>query len=162
MSEGFRLAEGGRIDRNRRVGFSFNGRRLHGYEGDTLASALLANGIRLVGRSFKFHRPRGVMSAGEEECNALLEVDSGDGRVPSVRATLARLTEGLDARSQNCFPASRLTLAVPSTGHAVSGPPVSTTRCSSGQAGLYLRGQSAAPRDLGGPRPVKGKRDIGT
>ena len=104
MSERFRLAEGGRIDRNRRVGFSFNGRRLHGCEGDTLASALLANGIRLVGRSFKLHRPRGVMSAGEEECNALLEVDFGDGRIPSVRATLARLTEGLDARSQNCFP----------------------------------------------------------
>ena len=104
MSQAFRLPAGGRIDRSRRIGFRFNGRRLHGYEGDTLASALLANGIRLVGRSFKLHRPRGVMSAGEEECNALLDVDFGDGRIPTVRATLARLTDGLEARSQNCFP----------------------------------------------------------
>ena len=72
-----RLAEGGLIDRTQKLRFRFDGRMLAGYPGDTLASALLANGIRLVGRSFKYHRPRGILSAGSEEPNALVELRTG-------------------------------------------------------------------------------------
>ena len=100
----FRKPEGGRIDRTRAVAFTFDGRRYLGHPGDTLASALLANGVRIVGRGMKFHRPRGVLTAGIEEPNALLGVDWGAGRNPSVRATAMPLLEGLEARSQNCFP----------------------------------------------------------
>ena len=109
MSTGqaFRLPEGGAIDRDRPVAFSFNGRTYRGFEGDTLAAALLANGVRIVSRSFKYHRPRGIFSAGEEEPNALLAVRRGTPSAqlsPIVRAPLARLTPGLAAESQNCFP----------------------------------------------------------
>lgn len=100
----FRSNAGGRIKRDRPVKFSFNGRIYEGYEGDTLASALLANGVRIVGRSFKFHRPRGIMSAGVEEPNALVGADYGAGTIPLVRATLLELTHGLKAESQNGFP----------------------------------------------------------
>ena len=75
--EPFRLASGGVIDRTRSLNFTFDGRSYAGYPGDTLASALLANGERLVGRSFKYHRPRGIFSAGAEEPNALIEVRNG-------------------------------------------------------------------------------------
>ncbi len=85
--------------------FSFDGRAYHGRSGDTLASALLANGVRLMGRSFKYHRPRGVLAAGSEEPNALVEVDRGGGaRTPNLRATTIELYDGLVARSQNRFP----------------------------------------------------------
>jgi sarcosine oxidase subunit alpha len=100
----FRLASGGHIDRSEPVSFSFNGRALQGFSGDTLASALLANRITLLSRSFKYHRPRGAFSAGEEEPNALLEIGEGARREPSVRAPTLPLTEGLVARSQNCWP----------------------------------------------------------
>jgi sarcosine oxidase subunit alpha len=73
----FRLAAGGLIARRRPLDFSFDGRRHTGFEGDTLASALLANGVRLVGRSFKYHRPRGILAAGSEEPNALVELRGG-------------------------------------------------------------------------------------
>ncbi|MFQ5936476.1 MAG: 2Fe-2S iron-sulfur cluster-binding protein, partial [Acidiferrobacterales bacterium] len=69
MSQPRRLASGGRIDRARPLSFSFDGKRYSGYAGDTLASALLANGVHLVGRSFKYHRPRGILSAGSDEPN---------------------------------------------------------------------------------------------
>ncbi|MBV9695988.1 MAG: (2Fe-2S)-binding protein [Gammaproteobacteria bacterium] len=95
------------IDRERRVGFSFNGRPYTGYAGDTLASALLANGVRLIGRSFKLHRPRGVWSCGVEEPCALVDVGDGPRRTPNVRATLLPLSEGLSARSVNCWPGPR-------------------------------------------------------
>ena len=72
-----RLAKGGLIDRSKTVRFSFDGEQLTGFQGDTLASALLANGIRLVGRSFKYHRPRGILTAGSEEPNALVELRIG-------------------------------------------------------------------------------------
>jgi sarcosine oxidase subunit alpha len=72
-----RLATGGVIDRSKTVRFSFDGQRLTGHEGDTLASALLANGVKLVGRSFKYHRPRGILTAGSGEPNALVELRSG-------------------------------------------------------------------------------------
>ncbi|MBN8909253.1 MAG: (2Fe-2S)-binding protein, partial [Rhodospirillales bacterium] len=100
-----------RIDRSQPIGFRFDGRRLTGFAGDTLASALLANGIGLVGRSFKYHRPRGVFAAGSEEPNALVTVDRGPGRVtPNLRATTLELHDGLVARSQNRFPTLRFDL----------------------------------------------------
>lgn len=100
----FRLATGGCIDRSRLLRFTCNGRSLIGYEGDTLASALLANGVRIVGRSLKFHRPRGVLSAGVEEPNALFRVEIDGASRPLVRATLQPLVGQLTATSENCFP----------------------------------------------------------
>jgi len=104
VSNPFRLPGGGQIDRQQPLGFSFNGKRYVGYQGDTLASALLANGVRVVSRSFKYHRPRGVFSAGEEEPCALVETGVGPARVPNCRATLIPLEEGLVAASQNGWP----------------------------------------------------------
>jgi sarcosine oxidase subunit alpha len=92
------------IERSTPVPFSFNGRAFQGFAGDTLASALLANGVRLVARSFKLHRPRGIWSCGAEEPSALVEVGEGARRTPNVRATLLPLVPGLAARSQNCWP----------------------------------------------------------
>ena len=100
----FRLASGGLIDRGRTLRFSFDGKPYQGHAGDTLASALLANGVRLVGRSFKYHRPRGVLSAGPEEPNALVELRSGARREPNTRATVVELFAGLEAASQNRWP----------------------------------------------------------
>jgi sarcosine oxidase subunit alpha len=100
----FRTASGGFIDRSKPVRFRFDGRDYRGFEGDTLASALLAEGVRLVGRSFKYHRPRGILSAGPEEPNALVELRSGARREPNTRATVAELFEGLEATSQNRWP----------------------------------------------------------
>ena len=105
MTQTYRLAEGGRIDRASPLGFHFDGRAYDGYAGDTLASALLANGVRRVGRSIKRLRPRGILSAGAEEPNALVTIDHGAGRVtPNLRATQVELYDGLTARSQNRFP----------------------------------------------------------
>src|SRR5207237_8853417 len=86
------------------LGFKFDGRHLHGFAGATLASALLANGVRLVGRSFKYHRPRGILTAGSEEPNALVELRTGARREPNTRATTVELYDGLEARSQNHWP----------------------------------------------------------
>jgi len=101
-----RLAEpaGTWVDRSHPLSFTFNGRQLSGFRGDTLASALLANGVRLVGRSFKLHRPRGIWSCGVEEPGALVDVGRGARRTPNVRATLLPLAEGLAAESVNCWP----------------------------------------------------------
>src|ERR1700759_212047 len=104
MSQEFRLSQGGAIDRAQKLGFTFDGQRLEGYAGDTLASALLANGIRLVGRSFKYHRPRGIYTAGPEEPNALVELRSGARREPNTKATTVELYDGLEATSQNRWP----------------------------------------------------------
>ena len=92
---------GGLIDRSTPLNFSFNGRQMQGYQGDTLASALLANGQVLMGRSFKYHRPRGVLTAGSEEPNALVHLRSGAHTEPNTRATVAELFNGLAATSQN-------------------------------------------------------------
>jgi sarcosine oxidase subunit alpha len=92
------------IERARPVTFTFNGRRLTGCRGDTLASALLANGVGVVGRSFKLHRPRGIWSCGVEEPSSLVDVGAGGCYTPNVRATLLPLTQGLSARSVNCWP----------------------------------------------------------
>ena len=102
-----RLAEGGLIDRTRTVRFSFDGEQLAGHQGDTLASALLANGVRLVGRSFKYHRPRGILTAGSEEPSALVELRTGARREPNTRATTIELYDGLAAASQNRWPSLR-------------------------------------------------------
>jgi heterotetrameric sarcosine oxidase alpha subunit len=95
---------GGQIDRTTTVNFTFDGKKYQGHAGDTLASALLANNVRLMGRSFKYHRPRGPLTAGSEEPNALVELRSGARQEPNTRATTAELFEGLAARSQNRFP----------------------------------------------------------
>jgi len=102
-----RLASGGLIDRGRPLRFSFDGRSYTGYAGDTLASALVANEVRLVGRSFKYHRPRGLLSAGAEEPNALVELRGGARREPNTPATVAELFDGLEAVSQNRWPSLR-------------------------------------------------------
>jgi sarcosine oxidase subunit alpha len=99
-----RLAAGGEIDRAKPISFRFDGKMYQGFAGDTLASALLANGVKLVGRSFKYHRPRGILSAGSEEPNALVECREGAFREPNTRATMIELFQGLEARSQNRFP----------------------------------------------------------
>ena len=103
MSQINRLS-GGQIDRDRVLNFTFDGQSYKGHAGDTLASALLANGVRLMGRSFKYHRPRGVISAGSEEPNALVELRAGARQEPNTRATVAELYDGLTAQSQNRWP----------------------------------------------------------
>ena len=103
-SQPYRLATGGAIDRDRPLGFSFDGKPYQGYAGDTLASALLANGVRLVGRSFKYHRPRGISSAGPEEPNALVVMRDGARAEPNIATTMAELYDGLVATSQNRWP----------------------------------------------------------
>ena len=99
-----RLAAGGLIDRDTRLAFTFDGRRTHGYAGDTLASALIANDVRLIGRSFKYHRPRGLLTAGAEEPNGLVALRTGARAEPNTRATTVSLFEGLEASSQNRWP----------------------------------------------------------
>ncbi|HVM77748.1 MAG TPA: sarcosine oxidase subunit alpha family protein [Stellaceae bacterium] len=111
MTGSRRRAEGGAgIDRSRSLSFSFDGRRFSGYAGDTLASALLASGVRVVGRSFKYHRPRGVYTAGPEEPNALVALRRGARHEPNTRATMIELYDGLEAVSQNRWPSLRLDL----------------------------------------------------
>jgi sarcosine oxidase subunit alpha len=100
----FRLASGGLLDRDRPLSFAFNGRTYSGYAGDTLASALLANGVRLVGRSFKYHRPRGIVSSGIEEPNAWVQLGAGGREDPNMPATVVELYDGLIARSPDCWP----------------------------------------------------------
>jgi sarcosine oxidase subunit alpha len=102
-----RIDTGGRIDRSRPLPFEFDGRRYYGFAGDTLASALLANGIRIAGRSFKLHRPRGLMGAWSEEPNAIVQVGRGPTAAPNLKATQVELTAGLTARSVNCWPSAR-------------------------------------------------------
>src|SRR5690554_7303893 len=111
MTQPFRLSSAGRLGAAETRRFTFDGRSYTGLAGDTLASALLANDVHLVGRSFKYHRPRGILSVGVEEPNALVTVDRGDGRVtPNLRATQVALYDGLRAFSQNRFPSLRFDL----------------------------------------------------
>jgi len=104
MTQKFRLSKGGYINREKKISFKFNGKKYFGYEGDTLASALLANGVHLVGRSFKYHRPRGLIGAGVDEPNAKVQLYEGAKTEPNAVATEIELVEGLVAKSQNCFP----------------------------------------------------------
>jgi sarcosine oxidase subunit alpha len=101
---GYRLKSGGAIDRRAVLSFSFDGKKLQGLVGDTLASALLANGRRLIARSFKYHRPRGIMSAGLEEASGLVTVGSGAHATPNTPATMEELVDGLEAHSQHRWP----------------------------------------------------------
>ena len=104
MTKNLRVKSSEYIDETNRISFKFNGKTYHGFKGDTLASALLANDVHLVGRSFKYHRPRGILSAGVEESGALVTVGIGEYRDPNVRATSQELYEGLNASGQNAFP----------------------------------------------------------
>ena len=105
MSGAFRLSRGGRVDRAKPLRFTFDGKRYVGCAGDTLASALVANGAHLIARSFKYHRPRGILSLGADDPNALVTLDAGKGRVtPNLRATQIELYDGLRAFSQNAWP----------------------------------------------------------
>ena len=105
MSQELRINNNKFIDQTTRLSFKFNGEKLYGYKGDTLASALLANNIHLVGRSFKYHRPRGIMTCGSEEPNAIVQIGNDPSLTdPNVRATEIELYEGLEAFSQNCWP----------------------------------------------------------
>ncbi|HXE02529.1 MAG TPA: sarcosine oxidase subunit alpha family protein [Hyphomicrobium sp.] len=103
-SQQYRLPSGGLVDRSRTIWFEFDGQNFTGHPGDTLASALLANGIRLTGRSFKYHRPRGILSAGSEEPNALVELRTGARREANTKSTMVELYDGLEASSQNRWP----------------------------------------------------------
>ena len=108
MSSAFRLPHATCIDYTKPLRFTFDGKSYQGFHGDTVASALLAQGVHLMGRSFKYHRPRGVMAAGAEEPNALLDVSRGGGcSVPNLRATQVELYDGLVVKSQNRFPSLR-------------------------------------------------------
>ncbi|MCP4874626.1 MAG: sarcosine oxidase subunit alpha family protein [Gammaproteobacteria bacterium] len=104
MNQKNRLTTGGEVDRSQKLNFTFDGKTYSGFAGDTLASALLANGVSLVGRSFKYHRPRGIMAAGVEEPNALVEIGEGAYHEPNQQATTVPLHEGLVARSQHRWP----------------------------------------------------------
>ena len=104
MTQPYRLAQGGHIDRSKTLSFRFDGRTYQGHPGDTLAAALIANGVRLVGRSFKYHRPRGIFTAGPEEPNALVELRTGARREPNSRATVVELFDGMETASQNRWP----------------------------------------------------------
>ena len=109
MAQSNRRASGGRIDRNRSLRFRFNGKTYEGYEGDTLASALLANGVRVTARSFKYHRPRGIVGHGPEEPATLVELE-GDDASGNHPATTVPLRDGLRARSVNCWPSPEFDL----------------------------------------------------
>jgi sarcosine oxidase subunit alpha len=103
----WRIEDGGRIDRTQPLRFHFDGAPYEGFAGDSLASALLANGVRIVGRSFKLHRPRGLVGGWSEEPNAIVQIGRGAHLVPNLKATQVELTEGLEARSVNCWPNAR-------------------------------------------------------
>lgn len=111
-NENCRLASGGRITRSKPLNFTFDGRRYQGFEGDTLASALIANGVKIVARSFKYHRPRGVYAASVDEPNALVTLRTGARREPNIQATMIELYEGLIAAGQNCWPSLELDLMI--------------------------------------------------
>ena len=105
MTKNLRVKSSKFIDETYRISFTFNGKKYYGFKGDTLASALLANNVHLVGRSFKYHRPRGIMTSGSEEPNAIVQLHKNTSRTePNVRATEIEIYEGLEASSQNCWP----------------------------------------------------------
>ena len=107
-----RLNQGGFIDRNKTLRFTFNGQSYFGYQGDTLASALVANDIKIVGRSFKYHRPRGIIGSGAEEPNAIFQIGSGATTEAGMRATQIELYDGLVAKSEKGWPSLSFDIAI--------------------------------------------------
>src|SRR5512137_704523 len=107
MTQSCRLPGGGIVDRTQPLRFEFNRVGYEGFRGDTLASALLANGVHLVGRSFKYHRPRGILTAGADEPNAIVQLARGAATEPNLRATQVELYGGLHATSVNAWPSLR-------------------------------------------------------
>ena len=99
-----RLQNNKNIDQTKKISFIFDGKKYYGHEGDTLASALLSNGVHLIGRSFKYHRPRGIISAGCEEPNGIVQLELNEFTEPNRRATEVILYDGLIAKSQNRWP----------------------------------------------------------
>ena len=147
-----RIAGKGLIDRTKPVTFTFDGKAYSGFQGDTLASALMANSVRLVGRSFKYHRPRGILTAGPEEPNAMVEVLDGGSQSPNTRATVQEIYDGMAAQSQNRWPSLRYDLLSINDLAAPFLSAVSTTRPSCGRAPSgrrFTSPSSAAPRVLG-------------
>jgi sarcosine oxidase subunit alpha len=147
----FRLPAGGRIDRHRELGFTFDGRGLTGYAGDTLASALLASGVHLVARSARYRRPRGILTAGPEEPSALVQLEAGGITEPGARATQVELYEGLEAYSQAGWPSLGADLgevadhlAPAGLGHRVRWP-----------VPLSMRGERWLRRRAGGRAPAR-------
>ena len=102
--QNYRIKNGGKINRDLKISFIFNGKTYFGYKGDTLASALLANGVHLIGRSFKYHRPRGIIAAGVEDANGKVQLYKDDITEPNVNVTEVELINGLRIESQNCWP----------------------------------------------------------
>ena len=102
--QNYRIKNGGKINRDLKISFIFNGKTYFGYKGDTLASALLANGVHLIGRSFKYHRPRGIIAAGVEDANGKVQLYKDDITEPNVNVTEVELVNGLRIESQNCWP----------------------------------------------------------
>ena len=102
--QNYRIKDGGKIERNKKISFIFNGKTYFGYKGDTIASALLANGVHLIGRSFKYHRPRGIFAAGVEDANGKVQLYKDNIAEPNVNVTEVELVEGLRIESQNCWP----------------------------------------------------------
>ncbi len=153
MSGAFRTPSGGRIDRSKTLSFTFDGKRFDGFAGDTLASALIANGVHLMGRSFKYHRPRGLVSVGVDEPNALVSIDAGTGRVtPNLRAPQVELYDGLVARSQNAWPSLEYDVgAINSAAFAAVSRRLllQDLHRAAGRVGAHLR---AAHPSRGGPR----------
>ena len=151
-----RLAAGGLIDRPQPLRFSFDGRGSPAIAGDTLASALLANGVRLVGRSFKYHRPRGILTAGSEEPNALVELRTGARREPNTRATTVELYDGLEAAQPEPLAVARASTCSRSTSSSRrSSARASTTRPSCGRP---RSGRSSTSRDPPRRRPRPRRR----
>ena len=103
MPQEYRNKNGGLINRDKEISFIFNNKKYTGYQGDTIASALLANGVHLIGRSFKYHRPRGIIAAGVEDANAKVQLYKDDITEPNVNTTEVELVEGLRLESQNCI-----------------------------------------------------------
>jgi sarcosine oxidase, subunit alpha len=131
---GYRLLSGGRVDRSKPVRFTFDGQSYSGCVGDTLASALLANGVTLFGRSFKYHRPRGLLAAGSEKPNALVAIDRGPQRfTPNLRATGVEVQDGLNAVSQNRWPSLKRDIGAINDRLGMFCPPVSETGPSCGR-----------------------------
>ena len=111
MSQKNRIHNKGHVNQTRNINFTFNNKLYQGHPGDTLASALLANGVNLIGRSFKYHRPRGIFSAGSEEPNALVQLEIGAHTEPNRLATEIEIYDGLSANSQNCWPSVKFDLS---------------------------------------------------